>query len=637
MSERHYSHGGFIPGIEGMRALAVLAVLLYHLDINGIAGGYLGVDLFFVISGFIITRNILLDSDAGRFSLREFYVRRFRRLFPALLATIVLTMLGASAVMPPRELLDAAFSALYAVFSLANFNFWLQAGYFDAAADLKPLLHTWSLSVEEQFYLFWPALLILLSGTRLRLAVVSAILLLSLAVSVLYRDVFPEAIFYLLPFRLHQLMAGAVVAILALQLRGRLGDASLMLATAAFIALACLYGKSDSPAVGAVLVTVIGVFLLLGRESTLALAIYGSAPMQWIGKRSYAIYLVHWPLVVLFKYARDFYLGYKDQTFLFVVSLLCAVVLHEMVEKPFRKRGPDTTRAQRAALPLSLGGTLILLLLIGFIVQQDGFKQRGDWFIQRIVDSSTLVLNLRREAIRYGSCNLHEVHDYADYDYDTCASVVEGKPNVLVLGDSMAADIYMMLSVTYPDIHFLQATAGACAPVMNLGALRRRYPACQELNTVRFSRMLDQDLDLVVLAGMWWMEGMSATADTVRHIEQLGIPVLLFGPRSGYLGGVPTLLAQEKTLDGINERLARHVVRHDRVLSAMREQMPDTTILDMHEIQCAPDCIAVIDGQLLYVDSVHFTPLGAEIMGERSRRIIDLHTLIETSSETNSR
>jgi len=138
-------HGRFIPGIEGMRALAVLVVLLFHLDISSFAGGYLGVDLFFVISGFIISRNILSDLQLGKFSLRDFYVRRFRRLLPALLITVLLTLIAGLWLLPPVELANTAESAIYAVFSLANFHFLLESGYFDAAADAKPLLHTWSL------------------------------------------------------------------------------------------------------------------------------------------------------------------------------------------------------------------------------------------------------------------------------------------------------------------------------------------------------------------------------------------------------------------------------------------------------------------------------------------------------------
>ena len=149
--------------IEGMRALAVLVVLLFHLDVPWFKGGFLGVDLFFVISGFIITRNIQFDLHAGKFTLREFYLRRFRRLFPALLVTVMATLLVSLAVLTPLEMEKTARSAIFALISLANFNFWLEAGYFDAAAHTKPLLHTWSLSVEEQFYLFWPALLVFLA------------------------------------------------------------------------------------------------------------------------------------------------------------------------------------------------------------------------------------------------------------------------------------------------------------------------------------------------------------------------------------------------------------------------------------------------------------------------------------------
>ncbi|MEZ5503721.1 MAG: acyltransferase [Halioglobus sp.] len=159
--EKTSFHGGFIQSIEGMRSFAVLAVLLFHLQVPGFAGGFLGVDLFFVISGFIITRNILSDLHNRKFSLKEFYIRRFRRLYPALLVTVLLTLSVAAALVPPVELVNTARSALYALLSLANINFWMESGYFDAAADAKPLLHTWSLSVEEQFYLFWPGLLLI--------------------------------------------------------------------------------------------------------------------------------------------------------------------------------------------------------------------------------------------------------------------------------------------------------------------------------------------------------------------------------------------------------------------------------------------------------------------------------------------
>lgn len=227
-------HGGFIPSIEGMRALAVLMVLLFHLDIYLLGGGYLGVDLFFVISGFIITRNILADQYHGRFSLREFYVRRFRRLFPALLVTVLFTLLAGAIILPPAELAATAASAVYALFSLANIHFWLGSGYFEAAAESQPLLHTWSLSVEEQFYLFWPALLLILAHTQRLLVLIVPILSASLLTGIFLQNEHPEAVFYLLPFRLPQLMAGAVIAALSLRLDGTSGNLAVLIGSAGF-------------------------------------------------------------------------------------------------------------------------------------------------------------------------------------------------------------------------------------------------------------------------------------------------------------------------------------------------------------------------------------------------------------------
>jgi hypothetical protein len=224
----------FIPGIEGMRALAIIVVLLYHLDPQWTPAGYLGVDLFYVISGFVITRNALQDLAADRFSLKYFYYRRFRRLFPAITVTVLLTVAAGYFVMPPAELAATAKAGVYSLFSLANFNFWWDASYFDAAAHSKPLLHTWSLSLEEQFYLFWPVLLLLAYPTRFRWFLAPGLLLLSLGLAFCFREKASEALFYLLPFRVHQLMCGAVLAIFSLQLPGRMGSVCAMAGGAIF-------------------------------------------------------------------------------------------------------------------------------------------------------------------------------------------------------------------------------------------------------------------------------------------------------------------------------------------------------------------------------------------------------------------
>ncbi len=621
-------HGSFIPSIEGMRSLAVLVVLLFHLDTPGFDGGFLGVDLFFVISGFIISRNILSDVQGGAFSLREFYIRRFRRLFPALLATVLLTLVVAAVILPPVELVITAKSAIYALFSLANIYFWMGSGYFDAAAITKPLLHTWSLSVEEQFYLFWPALILWLANTQRRMMVAVVLMLLSLGSALLWRDSQPNAVFYLLPFRLHQLMAGALIAILSLRLVGNWGTVSILLASAGFLNLSIVLNSEHSPAVGAVAVTGLGALMLLGRETTLARILYGNKPMQWIGQRSYAIYLVHWPIIVLLKFYTNFQMNSGMRVVLFAFSIIAAMALHKFIEKPFRKRGEDITSAQRLAIPVMVSALSVTVVFAAVIWNLDGFPSRIDPRIQRIVDSVVAENDERQRAIRFGKCNLHEVHKFTSYNADECASLDPARKNVLILGDSMAADTYMMLSQTYPEIQFSQATAGACTAILRISEIGGKYPTCEALNEYRFAKLIEKDMDLIVLASIWTEDRIQPLKDTVAYLHSRGKKVLIIGPRAHFQGAIPLLISKEGSLDEINEKMDELVIQDTYLLKHMRAAIPDVQILDIGAIQCSPRCDVVEDGRLLYVDERHFTKLGAKRMGERTRTSYDLLGLL---------
>ena len=200
--------------IDGLRALAVFLVLLFHCQVPGFAGGYIGVDVFFVISGFLITGIMLEDMKKQRFSFKRFYIRRARRLLPALAATIALTLIGSALIMTPQHLAETASSAIFAALSLANVHFAMADSYFGAASEIKPLLHTWSLSVEEQFYLGWPVTLVLLY----RLGGVKAVLIgllvgavLGLALSEWWIGRNPKQAFFLPMFRAYQFFAGGLL------------------------------------------------------------------------------------------------------------------------------------------------------------------------------------------------------------------------------------------------------------------------------------------------------------------------------------------------------------------------------------------------------------------------------------------
>jgi peptidoglycan/LPS O-acetylase OafA/YrhL len=623
-------HGGFIPGIEGMRALAVLMVLLFHLDVPFLDGGYLGVDLFFVISGFIITRNILADQERDRFSLREFYVRRFRRLFPALLATVLLTLLVGTIVLPPAELVATAVSSIYAVFSLANIHFWLSSGYFEAAAESQPLLHTWSLSVEEQFYLFWPALLLVLANTRQRAVVIVILLAVPMIAGLMLRKEYPDAVFYLLPFRLPQLMAGALIAVLSMRLVGASGNLAVLLASAGLIALSSLSVESLSPATAAALVTGLGFLLLLGREAPFARVFYGHALLQWVGRRSYAIYLVHWPIIVLYNFAASFELDNWDRIALFFLSLAAAVLMHEWVEKPLRKRGEDTTRMQKLALPVIVLSLVLTLGIALTLWHLEGLQGRVDERLQRVVDSVKQEKRRKDKAIRYGKCNLHKQHVFADYDPEACATPHSEKPSVLLLGDSMAADTYMLLEQTYPEIHIMQATAAACTALLNLEAVGGRYAACEDLNTYRFSDLIDNRADAILLASVWTEDRIEPLRKTVEYLQSRGQRVLVFGPRTVFKASIPMLVSQHATPEAANAALREKAVVKNSLLEKMRAAMPDVTILDIGNLQCSPACEILEGDELLYYDQMHMTKLGAKRIGERMRQTFDLTKFVNS-------
>src|SRR5688572_16591631 len=203
--------------IDGLRAIAVMSVVLYHYAPGTFPGGFVGVDVFFVISGFLITRLIHDAVIANNFSFADFYLRRVRRLFPALLFTLLASTLAAILFLSPNHLTQYGGSLVSAIFSVSNFYFWRQSGYFDAAADTKPLLHTWSLSVEEQFYLVWPAVLVLLLTKTPRLpllVVVGALGIASVYLAERWLETDPSAAFFLAPARVIELASGAALVVL---------------------------------------------------------------------------------------------------------------------------------------------------------------------------------------------------------------------------------------------------------------------------------------------------------------------------------------------------------------------------------------------------------------------------------------
>ncbi len=331
------------PEIDGLRAVAVLAVLLFHAGVPGFAGGYVGVDVFFVISGYLITSILMLDLERGRFSIVRFYERRARRLLPALLAVLAfVTALAWLLLLPEKR--EAFSEALLAVaLFCSNVYFWRQSNYFAPVAEENPLLHTWSLAVEEQFYLFFPLVLLLLwpLGRAWITRAVAAASLVSIATAELASTAHPAANFFLIPSRAWELGAGALVA-LTLGLRSpgasRRADAAAALGMAMVVVSVFMFDdRTPFPSLLAVLPVGGTVLIIVGAQPRGGIGrLLSSAPVVHVGLISYSLYLWHQPLLAFARLTSDGEVAAPMVAAALLASLVLAELSWRFVEQPFR-------------------------------------------------------------------------------------------------------------------------------------------------------------------------------------------------------------------------------------------------------------------------------------------------------------
>lgn len=335
------------PDIDGLRAVAVVAVILFHLHVAGFSGGYIGVDVFFVISGYLITGLIYSEVKEKNFSVKAFYVRRIRRLAPAFLTSLSVVSFFAFFLLKPEEMRSFGASLAFQFVSLQNF-FFLSEGEYFLGSDLKPLLHTWSLAVEEQFYLFWPLLLLLIrqQSVKVQILLIAAIMLCSFAVNLAFMALSPKTSFFLLPGRAWELGTGGLIALfetksvfremLSHRVRTVLGVIGLVI-----VCFALFSFTADTPFPGyAALLPVVGTAFVLASgigSSTVVGRFLSLRPVVLVGLISYPMYLWHWPIIAL---SRQFTLDLTPLTIaaIFVTTVALSAATYRYIESPIRSR-----------------------------------------------------------------------------------------------------------------------------------------------------------------------------------------------------------------------------------------------------------------------------------------------------------
>lgn len=427
---RPAAEAGYRADIDGLRAIAVLAVVFYHFGVPGLAGGFVGVDVFFVISGFLIGGILWREHEAtGRVGLGAFLVRRVRRLAPAFFAMVAVTTLVSAVLLMPWEFREFGKSVISATVSLSNVLFWRQSGYFDAGAETKPLLHTWSLAVEEQFYIALPLVILACAGRKRPLiAVLAGAWAVSLAGSVALTPRDPQSTFYLFPFRAWELLTGVLLAIWGHETGRDWRGHPLVAWTGLALVAGSVALVPEGPGFPGWLAVppVAGTALMIANgagQGALARMLSSPGPVL-VGRLSYSLYLWHWPVLILSLYLRGSYAGPLEVAGWMALSLALAWASWRFVETPVR-RG-------RAPAPVLLGGAAtasVAALAVGSAIYlRDGMPGRFGPEAQPHIAASADFLQ------DWSRCEVPRDGPFAGLE--TCPIGPEGAPEVLVWGDS---------------------------------------------------------------------------------------------------------------------------------------------------------------------------------------------------------
>lgn len=616
---------GYIASIDGLRAIAVMLVVFFHAGFSWMGGGFVGVDVFFVISGFLITGNIIQQKDNQTFSYLKFYKKRAARLLPALFVVITLSLIAAFFIISPADIERFGKSSLFASLSLSNIFFYIESGYFDSSSEYKPLLHTWSLAVEEQFYIFWPALLgvlYVMGGKKVTMWGVAVLSLGSLVASISLSKENPDSVFYLMQYRIYQFGIGALVALTALNKKQDKKSWVSFYGFAGIVLVATIVDAKSSILVTALLPAILTAVFIVGSESIRARLVFASAIPVWLGVRSYSIYLTHWPIMVFWKLATDMELSDTEKIVSVLLSIVSGALLHFMVEKRFRFNNIVTGVKQKRVL------VLILLALVINLFSSSVYWLKGSELLGGPKDMQLYSKvwsdkwDERKSVLRNGECNLmFNQYESADYNRAACLKISDTEPNWLVFGDSYASGMYAMLERHYPGVNFLQMTIPGCA-------LRERNTPvasnmCKELQVEIYDFIIkNKELDGVILSSNW-DKHVNQQKKIIKHIKDAKKKVIVVNLRAAFKEKVPSILASSKSyseaLEKANElRKEKNWVLADKYKALSTDEVET---IDMISLQCPDGVCEVLDENknILYLDDRHFSKEGIDWLGEKLR------------------
>ena len=647
---------GYRPEIDGLRAVAVLPVIMYHAGISGFSGGFVGVDVFFVISGYLITSIIIREMEEGRFSLLRFWERRARRILPALYLVMAACVPVAWVLMLPEQFLSFARSLIAVNLFASNILFWRESGYFAAAAEEKPLLHTWSLAVEEQFYILFPlaVLLIWRLGRRAQVVAVAIATIASLGLSQYAAFSFPVANFYLLPTRAWELMAGALCA-LWMSRREPAGNDLLATTGLLLILSAVLTFDGATPFPSAWALAPVGgtaLIILFACPGGYAARALSWRPMVAVGLVSYSAYLWHQPF---FAFARISVPGAPPVWVMLALALLSlgmAALSWRFIEQPFRDQRGVFAGPRLLAVLVPAGAVLIVVGMQGHL--REGIPGRFPPQLQAIMDvrrADTSDCRNRFSAIEIAAGKACVIGDASK------------PPTLAVIGDSHAS----MLTDAVNDKlatsrrSALMFSGNWCTPLVNFATrLPRKDRNCVERTNAAIAQVIvNKQIKKVLLVSQWsnystgtrpgdtgaaaytynhempitdWNDDVDRNPEhfgkalhaTLRKLTAAGKSVVIMLPVPEYATSVPPAAARLHLLGlprGMIDRPVQdRLSRHAKALSAIHAARAQfgIALFDPAQEFCDTQRCSPLDsaGQPLYEDANHLAYRGA-------RRVVD--------------
>lgn len=629
-----HSHIKYRRDIDGLRAIAVLAVLVFHAFPNYLPGGFIGVDIFFVISGYLITKVILGTVQKGTFSIAGFYARRIRRIFPALLVVLAACLAFGWKTLLAEDLTQLAKHVFGGATFSSNLLLWQEAGYFDKASEAKPLLHLWSLGIEEQFYVAWP----LLMWAAWRRGISPAVLigvtaLASFLLNVVGVTHHQTATFYSPLSRAWELLLGAWLGYAgapASANQGRRTAASLVGLGMIVFAAFWLTSGSRFPGWWALL-PVVGTCLTIaaGPGAWANRIVLARPAMVGIGLISFPLYLWHWPLLTL---GRDLVpAGDLGRAELLLLSAGLAWATYAFIEKPFRYGGGARGKvAVLAALMLVVGSAAAMVFV------KAGVPSRYPEIIQ---NATKYDLNAFRTGIRWRTCFIEFEQDLPEFPPE-CVDQGTEKPLLMLWGDSGAAALYpgfRALADRSGKFRLAQSTSSACPPLLGFESSAR--PACKGNNLKTFELVRKLKPDLVVLTAIWQYYDRSQLEATIAALKSIGVRhVIVLGPGLTWKdlpGRIVLKLWQDDPLHRVPParldygRFGQYeapassseaLQRGATVESAMRQaaQAAGAAYVSVLDVICNGEgCLmraSSASGESFYLDTVHLNPNGAEFV-----------------------